>query len=74
MTSEELRRIVLKQFYDQRTTEYFTPMHALVCEEAEGNLADICDQLAKGGLTENLASNGLVIAALGTLLRGGSAR
>jgi hypothetical protein len=49
MTSEELRRIVLKQFYDQRTTEYFTPMHALVCEEAEGNLADICDQLAKGG-------------------------
>ena len=34
MTSEELRRIVLKRFYDQRTTEYFTPMHALVCEEA----------------------------------------
>ena len=136
MTSEELRRIVLKQFYDRRTTEYFTPMHALVCEVVEGNLADICDQLAKDGLIdwyrsashpesgsgritergvnvieevtrvgsgqtdyirkliavvdhsnaseqekkkakvllENLASNGLVMVALETLLRGGSAR
>jgi len=46
MTSEELRRIVLKQFYDRRTTEYFTPMHALGSEVVEGNLADICDQLA----------------------------
>jgi hypothetical protein len=33
MTSEELRRIVLKQFYDQRTMEYFTPMHALVARK-----------------------------------------
>ena len=136
MTSEELCRIVLKQFYDRRTTEYFTPMHALVSEAAEGNLADICDQLANDGLIdwyrnashpengsgritergvnviedvtsagssqtdyirkliaavdrssaseqekkqakillENLANNGLVMAALGTLLRGGSAR
>ena len=111
-------------------------MHALVCEVVEGNLADICDQLAKDGLIdwyrsashpengsgritergvnvieevtrvgssqtdyirkliavvdhsnaseqekkqaklllENLASNGLVMAALETLLRGGSAR
>ena len=136
MTSEELRRIVLKQFYARRTTEYFTPMHALVGEVVEGNLADICDQLANDGLIdwyrnashpetgsgritergvnviegvthagssqtdyirkliaavdrsnaseqekkqakillENLANNGLVMTALGTLLRGGSAR
>ena len=135
MTSEELRRIVLKQFYDRRTTEYFTPMHALVCDVVEGYLADICDQLAKDGLIdwyrsasnpdggsgritergvnviqgitstassqtdpikkliaavdrssaseqekkqakillENLANNGLIMAALGTLLGGGSA-
>src|SRR3954469_8925861 len=52
MTSEELRRIVLKQFYDRRTTEYFTPMLALVCEVVEGNLGDICDQLAKDGLID----------------------
>src|SRR3954469_11233458 len=52
MTSEELRRIILKQFYDRRTTEYFTPMHALVCEGVEGNLADICDQLTKDGLID----------------------
>jgi len=136
MTSEELRRIILKQFYDRRTTEYFTSMHALVCEGVEGNLADICDQLAKDGLIdwyrsashpengsgritergvnvieevtcagssqidyirkliavvdhsnvseqekkqatillESLANNELIIAALGMLLRGGSAR
>ena len=136
MTSEELRRIVLKQFYDRRTTEYLTPMHALVSEAAGGNLADICDQLGKDGLIdwyrsashpengsgritergvnviedvtsagssqtdyirkliaavdrsnaseqekkqakvllENLVNNGLVMAALGTLLRGGSTR
>jgi len=135
MTGAELRRSVLKQFYDRRTTEYFTPMHALVCEVVEGNLADICDQLAKDGLIdwygcagnpdsgsgritergvnviqhlaspvssqtdpikkliaavdrssaseqekkqakillENLANNGLVMAALETLLGGGSA-
>ena len=135
MTDEELRRIVLKQIFDRRTTEYFTPMRALVCEAGEGNLADICDQLAKDGLIdwyrsasnpdrgsgritergvnviqdvtstassqtdyigrfiaaidrssaseqekkqakillENLANNGLVMAALGTLLGGGSA-
>jgi DNA-binding PadR family transcriptional regulator len=135
MIGEELRRIVLKQFFDRRTTEYFTPMRALVCEAGEGNLADICDQLAKDGLIdwyrsasnpdrgsgritergvnviqgitstassqtdpikklitavdrssaseqekkqakillENLASNGLIMAALGTLLGGGSA-
>ena len=52
MTSEELRRIILKQFYNRRTTEYFTPMHALVCEVVEGNLADICDQLANDGLID----------------------
>jgi hypothetical protein len=136
MTGEELRRIVLKQFYDRRTTEYFTPMHALVSEVVEGNLADICDQLAKDGLIdwygnashpengsgritergvnviedvttigssqtdfigkliaavdrsnaseqekkqarillEKLANNGLVMTALGTLVRGGSTR
>ena len=136
MTSEELRRIVLKQFYNRRTTEYFTSMHALVSEVAEGNLVDICDQLAKDGLIdwygcashpekgsgritergvnviedatsagssqpdyirqliaavdrssaseqekkqakillENLANNGLVMAALGTLLGRGPAR
>ena len=136
MTGEELRRIVLKQFFDRRVTEYFTPMRALVCEAGEGNLADICDQLAKDGLIdwyrsashpengsgritergvnvieevtrvgsgqtdyirkliavvdhsnasehkkkqakvllENLASNGLIMAALESLLRGGSAR
>jgi|SRR3954451_5150044 len=136
MTSEELRRIVLKQFYARRTAEYLTPMHALVGEVVEGNLADICDQLANEGLIdwyrsasnpdsgsgritergvnvieevtstgssqpdyirkliaavdrsnaseqekerakvllENFANNGLVMAALGTLLRGGSAR
>ena len=136
MTSEELRRIVLKQFYARRTAEYLTPMHALVGEVVEGNLADICDQLGKDGLIdwyriasdpengsgritergvniiedvtsagssqtdsirkliaavdrsnaseqektqakillENLANNRLVMAALGTLLRGGSAR
>ena len=136
MIGEELRRIVLKQFFDRRTTEYFTPMRALVCEAGEGNLADICDQLAKDGLIdwyrsaskpdggsgritergvnviqgitstassqtdpikkliaavdrssaseqekkqanillENLANDGLVMAALGTLLGGGSAR
>ena len=135
MIGEELRRIVLKQFFDRRTTEYFTPMRALVCEAGEGNLADICDQLAKDGLIdwyrsasnpgggsgritergvnvvqgitstassqtdpikkliaavdrssaseqekkqakillENLANNGLIMAALGTLLGGGSA-
>jgi hypothetical protein len=135
MTDEELRRIVLKQFYERRVTEYFTPMRALVYEAGEGNLADICDQLAKDGLIdwyrrasdpgsgsgritergvnviqgatstassqtdcigrliaaidrssaseqekkqakvllENLANNGLVMAALGTLLEGGSA-
>ena len=111
-------------------------MRVLVCEAGEGNLADICDQLAKDGLIdwyrsasnpgsgsgritergvnviqgitstassqtesikkliaavdrssaseqekkqakillENLANNGLVMDALGTLLRGGSAR
>ena len=27
-------------------------MHALVCEVVEGNLADICDQLAKDGLID----------------------
>jgi hypothetical protein len=136
MTGEELRRIVLKQFYDRRTTEYFTPMHALVSEVVEGNLADICDQLAKDGLIdwygnashpengsgritergvnviedvttigssqtdfigkliaavdrsnaseqekkqarillEKLANNGLVMTALGTLVRGGATR
>ena len=135
MTGDELRRSVLKQFYDRRTTEYFTPMHALVSEAAGGNLADICDQLGKDGLIdwyrsasdpengsgritergvniieevtragssqadsirkliavvdhsnaseqekkqakvllENLANNGLVMAALETLLGGGSA-
>ena len=135
MIGEELRRIVLKQFFDRRTTEYFTPMRVLVCEAGEGNLADICDQLAKDGLIdwyrsasnpgggsgritergvnvvqgitstassqtdyigrliaaidrssaseqekkqanillENLANNGLIMAALGTLLGGGSA-
>src|SRR3954471_20942434 len=52
MIGEELRRIVLKQFFDRRTTEYFTPMRALVCEAREGNLADICDQLAKDGLID----------------------
>src|SRR3982751_6838702 len=52
MIGEELRRIVLKQFFDRRTTEYFTPMRALVCEAGEGNLADICDQLAKDGLID----------------------
>jgi hypothetical protein len=111
-------------------------MHALVCEGVEGNLADICDQLAQDGLIdwyrsashpengsgritergvnvieevtcagssqidyirkliavvdhsnvseqekkqatillESLANNELIIAALGMLLRGGSAR
>ena len=135
MTSDELRRSVLKQFYDRRTTEYFTPMRVLFGEAGEGNLVDICDQLAKDGLIdwygcagnpdsgsgritergvnviqsitstassqtdpikkliaavdrssaseqekkqakillENLANNGLVMAALGTLLGGGSA-
>jgi hypothetical protein len=135
MIGEELRRIVLKQFFDRRTMEYFTPMRVLVCEAEEGNLADICDQLAKDGLIdwyrsasnpgsgsgritergvnviqgitstvssqtdpikkliaavdrssaseqekkqanillENLANNGLIMAALGTLLGGGSA-
>jgi hypothetical protein len=135
MIGEELRRIVLKQFFDRRTTEYFTSMRVLVCEAGEGNLADICDQLAKDGLIdwyrsasnpgggsgritergvnviqgitstassqtdyigrliaavdrssaseqekkqakfllENLANNGLIMAALGTLLGGGSA-
>ena len=134
MTGDELRRSVLKQFYDRRTTEYFTPMRVLVGEAGEGNLADICDQLAKDGLIdwhrsasnpgsgsgritergvnviqgttstassqtdpiekliaavdrssaseqekkqakillENLANNGLIMAALGTLLGGGS--
>ena len=52
MTDEELRRIVLKQFFERRVTEYFTPMRALVCEAGEGNLADICDQLAKDGLID----------------------
>jgi hypothetical protein len=27
-------------------------MHALVCEGVEGNLADICDQLAQDGLID----------------------
>ena len=136
MTDEELRRIVLKQFYARRTAEYLTPMHALVGEVVEGNLADICDQLANDGLIdwyrnashpengsgritergvnviedvttigssqtdfigkliaavdrsnaseqekkqarillEKLANNGLVMTALGTLVRGGSTR
>ena len=52
MTGAELRRSVLKQFYDRRTTEYFTPMRVLVGEAGEGNLADICDQLAKDGLID----------------------
>src|SRR5215211_7127399 len=52
MTGDELRRSVLKQFYERRVTEYFTPMRALVCEAGKGNLADICDQLAKDGLID----------------------
>ena len=135
MTTEELRGIVLRYFYDRRTSEYFTQTRALVGKVEEANVADICDQLAKDGLIdwygcagnpdsgsgritergvnviqsitstassqtdpikkliaavdrlsaseqekkqakillENLANNGLVMAALGTLLGGGSA-
>ena len=136
MTTEELRGIVLRYFYDRRTAEYFTPTRALVGKVEEANIADICDQLAKDGLIdwyrsssgpdegsgritergvhllqgipiaasskpeyigkliaavdrssaseaekkeaksllENLAKNRLVMAALGTVLGGGSAR
>ena len=135
MTGEELRRIVLKQFYDRRTTEYFTPMHALVSEVVEGNSrtsaissprtalltgmgmrasgkrfrknmergVNVIEDVTTIGssqtdfigkliaavdrsnaseqekkqakiLLEKLANNGLVMTALGTLVRGGSTR
>ena len=52
MTTEALRGIVLRYFYDRRTTEYFTQTRALVGKVEEANIADICDQLAKDGLID----------------------
>src|SRR3954468_14411590 len=52
MTIEALRGIVLRYFYDRRTTEYFTQTRALVGKVEEANVADICDQLAKAGLID----------------------
>src|SRR3712207_5065973 len=52
MAREALRRIILNQFYDRSHPPHFTPLHALVCGEVGGNLADLCDQLAKNGLID----------------------